>query len=375
MNTNAFDGSSSVQIGGSVAGNDGELTRYSRKTNLRDAPLTAFRETAHSHLVALFEDDAVEQRASLALAPDVDWHVSAPVEQLLGRAAVIDGFLKPIRAALTQARRRDEIFIGGDNIRDEGGQWVASVCHYVGNFDAPLWGIAPSHHLVFLRCGEFYRIEGGQITKARIIVDLPDLMRQAGRTPWPQPYGTEMLFPGPATHDGVLPNGTRGPQSIGVVERMFAGLHVFDPETMGSDGQTGAGGTWDDQMLWYGPTGIGSNYLWSGFVKDHRQSFLDAFPDRKGGNHYCRIGDSDYGAVSGWPSMTMTFQGDYLDVKADGRPLTLRVMDFYRCDFAKDPNGRIAENWVMLDYMDLMAQMGVDLIAQDQARVNGSDPR
>jgi predicted ester cyclase len=55
--------------------------------------------------------------------------------------------------------------------------------------------------------------------------------------------------------------------------------------------------------------------------------------------------------------MTMTFKDDYLGVKADGRSLTLRVMDFYRCE-----GGQIAENWVLLDYVDLFAQMGVDLI-------------
>ena len=113
-------------------------------------------------------------------------------------------------------------------------------------------------------------------------------------------------------------------------------------------------------MLWYGPAGIGSNYRWDGFVKDHRESFLVAFPDRVGGNHYCRIGDGNYAAVSGWPSMTMTWQGPYLgEENPDGRDLTLRVMDFYRCE-----DGRIIENWVMLDYVDLMRQMGVDLIAR-----------
>jgi predicted ester cyclase len=70
---------------------------------------------------------------------------------------------------------------------------------------------------------------------------------------------------------------------------------------------------------------------------------------RKGGNHYCRIGDGDYAAVSGWPSMTMTHRGDYLGVPATGRALTLRVMDFYHCESAK-----IVENWVLLDLPDLL---------------------
>lgn len=292
-----------------------------------------------------------------ALTADCAWDVSAPLEPLTGPGAVEDGFFAPLRSAMAGLHRRDEIFIGGPNRRAEGGYWCASVTHYVGNFVAPLWGIAPSHHLVFLRAGEFYRVEDGCIRTARIILDLPDLMRQGGHMPFPFSYGLETLFPGPATHDGVLPKEGDGAQSLDIVEGMLGALHVFDPTNFGSSGQTGRTGYWHDDMMWYGPAGIGSNFRWDGFVKDHREPFLRAFPDRKGGNHYCRIGDGHFAAVSGWPSMTMTFQGDYLGVKADGRALTLRVMDFYRCT-----GQQIAENWVMLDYVDLFRQMGVDLL-------------
>ena len=54
--------------------------------------------------------------------------------------------------------------------------------------------------------------------------------------------------------------------------------------------------------------------------------------------------------------MAMTLAGPYLGVPATGRKLTLRVMDFYRCQDSK-----IIENWVPLDYGDLLLQMGVDL--------------
>jgi predicted ester cyclase len=293
------------------------------------------------------------------IASDCLWEVSSPLQPLTGPQAVEAGFLAPLREAFGGLHRRDEIFIGGQNRRHERGFWCAAVTHYVGNFTQPLWGIAPSQHLAFLRAGEFYRIEGGRIVQARIILDLPDLLRQAGRMPFPFSYGLEGLMPGPATHDGVLPAGENGEASLDLIERMISALGPFDPKTFGSEGQTGAGGTWADDMMWYGPSGIGANYRWEGFVKDHREPFLRAFPDRVGGNHYARIGDGNYAAISGWPSMTMTFQGDYLGVKADGRPLTLRVMDFYRC-----ANGRIAENWVFLDYVDLFAQMGVNLLAR-----------
>lgn len=49
-------------------------------------------------------------------------------------------------------------------------------------------------------------------------------------------------------------------------------------------------------------------------MKYHRASYLSAFPKRVGGEHFCQIGDGDYAAVSGWPSMTLTQQGDYPDL-------------------------------------------------------------
>ena len=311
-------------------------------------------------LQALWQDDAAAaQHAFEALfAPQCAFYFSHPVNRT---DAAWDDVYAPVRAALQHARRRDEIFITGPNRRDVGGVWIAAFTHYVGTFTAPLWSIAPSNRVVFLRAGEFYRVEDGQVTEARIILDLPDLMRQAGCDPFGGLLGTEMLFPGPATHDGILPPGD-GVKSLDLIEAMLGDLHVYDPKTGASKGQTGTGGYWADDMLWYGPGGIGSNYRWDGFVKDHRAPFLAAFPDRKGGNHYARIGQGNYAAISGWPSMTMTHRGPYLGVPATGKDLTLRVMDFYRC-----ANGQIAENWVMLDYMDLFHQMGVDLIARAQS--------
>ncbi|MHA1548117.1 MAG: ester cyclase [Alphaproteobacteria bacterium] len=326
-----------------------------------------FRSSSLTFLRGLMavEEENLQSFARDGMTPDTVWDVAYPIEQLVGPEAVLEGFVLPLRRAIRHPRRRDEIFIGGANQRAQGGDWIAAVTHYVGNFTAPFVGISPSDRLAFLRSGEFYRIDNGLIAKARIIVDLPDLMRQTGRFPLPRMMGTEIQFPGPATHDGVLPaNREDGAVSLGLVRAMLADLHAFDPDSFGSDAQTGAAGYWDADMLWYGPGGVGSNYRWGGFVKDHRAGFLTAFPDRKGGDHYCHIGDGNYAAVSGWPSMTMTHRGDYLGVPATNRQLTLRVMDFYRC-----ATGKIAENWVLLDYVDLFRQMDVDLIARSEALV------
>lgn len=325
--------------------------------------MTAPRHALRAGLASLFtaaEQDLAGLSATL-FAPDAQVHASDPVGLMRGPEAIAAGLVTPIRAAFSAPRRRDLMVIGGENRRDYGGDWVASVTHVTGLFTAPLWGIAPSGKLSYLRIGEFWRVENGQIAEARIIIDLLDLLHQCGRWPLAEAhYGAPITFPAPATQDGLCPTDrANGAASLDVVERMLGALHVYDPDSFGSDGQVGAGGTWAPDFAWYGSGGIGSTVTWPGFVDHHRAQFLDAFPDRQGGNHYCRIGDGDYAAVSGWPSMTMTHRATYLGVPATDRALTLRVMDFYRCE-----GGLIAENWVLLDYIDLLRQMGVDVIAQ-----------
>jgi predicted ester cyclase len=304
-------------------------------------------------------DGDLEALVTAHVAPNAVFDVSDPIGTLVGPDAILAGFIRPLRAALHHPQRRDLLMIGGENIRAEGGNWLASVAHVTGLFSAPLFGVAPTGRMVFLRFGEFYRIEGTQIAQARIIFDLLHLLHEIDRYPLPGHYGTPVSFPAPATQDGICPpERHHGKRSLDIVQAMLGGLHVYDPDTFGSDYQTGSGGLWAKDFMWYGPGGIGSTTGWTGFVNHHRADFLRAFPDRKGGNHYCRIGDGMYAAVSGWPSMTMTHKGPYLGVPATDRPLTLRVMDFYRCT-----DTQIAENWVLLDYVDLLKQMDVDVIA------------
>lgn len=326
--------------------------------------MTDHRAGIRTALNALLTADRGELSAlaEAYLTEDVVWDVAAPVGRLVGRAAVVEGFFLPLRTGLSHVRRRDEIFIGGPNRRDYGGDWVAAVTHYVGTYNQPLFGMPCGEWLAFLRSGEFYRVLDGRIAEAKILPDFADLLRQARLMPHGLSLGTEMLFPGPATHDGVLPTEGDGERTLDIIDGMIGDLHIYDPETFGSRAQTGPGGYWHPDMLWYGPAGIGSNYRWSGFVEHHRAPFLIAFPDRHGGNHYCRIGDGNYAAISGWPSMTMTHAGPYLGVPATGRSLSLNVMDFYRC-----AEGQIMENWVFLDYLDLFQQMGVDLIERARA--------
>ena len=321
------------------------------------------RRTIHSLLNALPHVGRDEALRLLArdCAPDVVFKVAHPVNDCVGIEAFVDRFLMPMQAALRPLVRRDDLFLAGTS-RTGSGEFVSAMGHYVGNFVAPLFGIKPHDHLAFVRFGEFYRHAAGRIVEARMLIDFLDLARQAGQMTLPPDLGTEMLFPAPATHDGVrlaASDPEQGTASAVLVEAMLADLRPFTPGTFDSKGQTGKGGYWHPNMLWYGPAGIGSNLTYAGFQKDHRIPFLTGFPDRVGGNHYARFGDADYVCSGGWPSIHATHGGDYLGVAATGRAITQRVMDFWRC-----ADGQIMENWVFIDMPDLFRQMGVGLLPE-----------
>ena len=286
---------------------------------------------------------------------DTIFDVAFPINNLKGKNQILSKFYIPLRKSFKNIKRRDDIFIGGNSTVGNKGFWVASTTHYVGQFIKPFCNVYPqkqTHQLFFFRSGEFYYIKDNKILNAKILFDLPNLMLQNGVNPFFNSYGSEILFPSPASQDGICPNSSGGSTNLKIVEKMLRDLMKFNPKDYSSVGQTGIDGAWSDDMLWYGPTGIGSNFRWDGFVSYHRKPFLDAFPDRLGGNHYCHIGDGNYAATSGWPSMTMTFKKEYLGIKPSNQKHTLRVMDFYRLS-----ENKIVENWVYLDLLDFKNQV------------------
>lgn len=326
--------------------------------------MSDLRAAIHASMLDLASLGEAGQKTGVEalIAPASTWHVAYPAGDLVGAEAIATGWLRPLHRALPGLMRRDAIVMEGVS-RTGSGRWLASLGHYVGNFTQSLFGIPPHGKLVFLRCGEFYRLEGDRIVEAFILPDLLDLMRQSGQMPLPSDLGTEMLFPSPASHDGVLPGGReRSDASAQLVEAMLTDLRSFEPGSFDSVGQTGEHGYWHRDMLWYGPGGVGSNFTYAGFQRDHRIPFLTAFPDRVGGNHFARFGDGDYVCSGGWPSMTMTHAGPYLGVPPSGLQLTMRVMDFWRVQ-----DGSIRENWVLLDLPEFFSKIGVNVLSAGTA--------
>jgi predicted ester cyclase len=121
---------------------------------------------------------------------------------------------------------------------------------------------------------------------------------------------------------------------------------------------------WHPQINWYGPAGIGTARGLAGFRNWHQIPFLKALPDRRGGTtgslkcHF--YGDGPYVVATGWPNMQMTVSGDgWLGIAPAGQKITMRSLDFWRVE-----GDLIRENWVLVDLLDVYAQLGVDVFSR-----------
>lgn len=281
------------------------------------------------------------------------WHGSHPLNALEGLEAFASGFWLPLRAAVPDIGRRNDLLFAG---AFQGRDWVCSTGYYSGTFKGEWLGIPATGGVVNIRFGEFAAIKDGKVEEIRVILDLIDVMRQAGIRVLAPSLGIEGLVPGPATQDGLVmaADPAESAKTLALVEAMIGGLGRFDGESLGSMGMERF---WHDDMMWYGPSGIGTTRGISGFQNFHQRPFLEALPDRKGGNHIARFAEGAYCGSTGWPSMRAThLGGGWMGLPPTGRRLEMRIMDFWRRE-----GGKLAENWVFIDLIDVLRQMGFDV--------------
>jgi predicted ester cyclase len=311
---------------------------------------------------------------------NVQWRASHPLNEFNGVDSVSRDIWRPLLKAMPDLERRDLIFVGG---RFEGRDYVAAVGHYCGTFRRDWLTIPATGQPIYLRYGEVYEIAEGKIIQANCLWDILDFIRQAGFWPIAPSLGTEGMWPGPITGDGLVFHSTDAAQSAVSLSQTLA-MHktLGDYNDLGNLGRQGLLDMpqkqhWHPKMMWYGPSGIGTTRGLQGFVDYHQLPFRAAFPNRKGGSqwdematekaklgggHYIHIGDGAYSVTGGWPSVyAMHTGGGFLGVGPTGRKITMRVMDFYL-----HHEGLIRENWVPLDILDVLKQMGVDVFARLQ---------
>ena len=307
-------------------------------------------------------------------AEDALFYASHPFNEMQGHKSIL-AFWASLRTAFPDIERRDSIFVAGYAKPDsrtpqheEGRCLVASMGTYQGRFQSEFCGIAPTGGVVHLRFCEVHHVEADKIVHSYVMLDILDLLHQLGKWPLVPSLGYEGMWPGPKTSDGLRLDDTdsvAGDAGFKLVIDMHNELGNYDGNSLDSmDMQA----FWTKNFMWYGPSGIGTTRALQGFRAHHQIPFLRAFPDRQGAGHYIRIAEANYVVTGGWPSVTGRHLGEFLGVAPSGQKIDMRVMDFYRIE-----GDHIAENWVPIDILHMLMQMGVDVLGR-LAHRNGAFP-
>jgi len=310
------------------------------------------------------------------------WRGSHPINELDGAAAISAQAWEPLRTSFPDLERRDEILVGG-RYRDRHGtvqDLVACMGHYCGTFKKDWLDIPATGQPVFLRYGEVHHVKDGRITLSTCLWDVLDVIRQAGFWPLAPSWGTEGRWMGPITCDGLVLSPQDMDQGMASIEQTLA-MHATLAAYKDHEGKGRAGliampqkQHWHEKMMWYGPSGIGTTRALAGFVDFHQLPFREFWPGRKGGQsildeeaetgtisesgHYIQIGDGPYSVTGGWPSVIAdNLGGGLFGSGATGQKTEMRVMDFYL-----HHEGKIRENWVPIDIIHILNQLGVDVM-------------
>jgi predicted ester cyclase len=306
------------------------------------------------------------KRLTAAYHPDAEWRGSHPMNEVRGIDAIAETVWRPLLQAFPDLERRDLILVGGHS---NGTDIVGTVGHYCGTFRRDWLTIPATGRPIYLRSGEFHVVRDGRIAQSTVLIDVLDVIRQAGFWPLAPSLGTEEQWPAPFTADGIrLDDSDKAVSAASIAQTlaMHKSLRDYDDSLgLGREGLLNMPQKvfWHEKMMWYGPSGIGTTRGLQGFVDYHQLPFRTAFPNRRGGNHYAQIGDGTYSATGGWPSIfAKHLGGNFCGVAPTGREVTMRVMDFYL-----HHEGLIRENWVPIDILHLLKQMDVDVLARLQS--------
>ena len=299
--------------------------------------------------------------ACFAMFTDNDyiWRGVHPFHEQSGSDSVIEVFYRPLRGAFSALQRRQDIFFAGQNEIDGfTSVWVASMGHFLGLFDRPFLGIAPHNKIAMIRYAEFHKVENGQIRETALFIDLLHLIAQVGLTPFPRQTGMHLIQPGPRTHDGLLleaQDTKEGGATLALINRMIGdinnGYYTSPQEELRQ--------CWHEDMLWWGPAGIGATYTIDRYIDQHQRPFRTQNEGRRFNGHICRMAEGHYGGFFGWPNLSLKPTGGYLGMPPFYDYADMRVVDIYRRD-----GDKLAENWIFIDLLHFLNMQGRDILAE-----------
>ena len=301
--------------------------------------------------------DAVAEVLSQFTAKDWSWRGTHPFGRQQGAEAVAAAFWTPLKRAIHRLQRRPDIFFAGSAKGEPTGVWVVETGHFLGLFDAPWLGVRPTSRIAMLRYVEFHRVEADRIAETTMFADVLNLMWQAGQYPLPPPTAAHLITPGPMRHDGLLyerQDPARGEATMTAIEKLLANeIAAKDPDEAQKLAKV-----WHDDMIWWGPGGIGATYTIARYVEQHCKPFDDGLRHSgQPGDALCRVAEGDFGGFFGWSNYKLQSTGGYLGMTAGANCADMPFVDLYRAEA-----GKLAENWVFIDVLGFLAAQGLDAI-------------
>jgi len=106
---------------------------------------------------------------------------------------------------------------------------------------------------------------------------------------------------------------------------------------------------------WRGNRGCGTKTGLRKFQDNWQKPFQAAFSDKVCVDE-ARLYMGEWAAAFG--RQEATHSGSFMGIAPTGKRVTIRYMDFW-----KVVDGKITDNWVMVDFPDVMAQLGADIFS------------
>lgn len=304
------------------------------------------------------------------------WTGPDPINQLYGLDEIISKFWLPLLQSFPDIKRETTIFFGGkSNGRADGyfdGQeWVCGLGHFIGTFEQDWLSIPATGKEIRIRWGEFCRMHEGKIVEIYILLDIPDVMQQAGFPVLPPDRGAVGLWPAPRNNDGVMlaeQDAKETEKSLELIRAMiYEGLNTFDETELGSMGLTKF---FHPKLQWYGPSGIGICHSLKEFEDNHQKHWLHAFPDRQVQDLDNLFTEGRYMGASGWLGVVATHSGEYLGTPATGNKISFNGIDIWVRE-----GDSIVENWVFVDMIHVFRQFGIDLFEKMHSQIRNSQEK
>ncbi len=137
---------------------------------------------------------------------------------------------------------------------------------------------------------------------------------------------------------------SKSDETLATIDAMVDGLNDHDIDNMGR--------FFNESFRWFGNAGCGTKNGLREFQENWQRPFQSAFSDKVCIDE-ARIVQGEWCAAFG--RQEAVHSGEFMGIAPTGKRVEIRYMDFW-----KVVDGKIVDNWVMVDFPSVMQQLGVD---------------